>query len=79
MGALLPDCVRRHRGQHAHDSGQPQGAQDVRFLTQLLAFSYSRMDFKFVEILNLLRVKILEAPNFFNELRIFCQPSAICS
>jgi hypothetical protein len=29
MGALLPDCVRRHRGQHAHDSGQPQEPRDV--------------------------------------------------
>ncbi len=30
MGALFPDRVRRHRGQHAHDPGQPQVARDVQ-------------------------------------------------
>jgi hypothetical protein len=49
VGALLPDCVRRHRGQHAHDPGQPLEARDVRFLPQLLDFSYSCMDFKSME------------------------------
>jgi hypothetical protein len=52
MGALLPDCVRRHRGQHAHDPGQPLEAQDVWFSSQLLTF--------------LTVLQILEAPNFFN-------------
>ena len=44
MGALLPDRVRRDRGQHAHDPGQPLVARDVRFLPQLLDFSYSLTD-----------------------------------
>ena len=63
MGALFPDRVRRHRGQHAHDPGQPQVARDVRFLSQLLDFSYSLMDFKLVEAFES-EVKDLGGPEF---------------